>query len=120
MSIDPDTYRISHADGRNRREAVITNDRFLVGLSRELANHRTPSTLGFWFGERRSAAKRSDRRNQSISSVALEDLSAPRWAADLVEWLELEHRRAVIAADPEGYRVCRIVDKHAPDVGFSR
>jgi hypothetical protein len=43
----------------------------------ERANHRTSSTLGFWFGERRSAAKRSDRRNQLISSVALEDLSAP-------------------------------------------
>src|SRR5262249_52105128 len=38
----------------------------------------------------------------------------------LVERLELDDRRAVVAADPERHRRGRVVDEHAPDVGLAR
>src|SRR5690242_10237777 len=38
----------------------------------------------------------------------------------LIQRLELDDRRAMVAADPERHGRGRVVDEHAPDIGFSR
>ena len=55
----------------------------------------------------------------SMAEAGYPEVNVGLWSG-LIQRLELDDRRAVVAADPERHRRRRIVDEHAADIGFAR